>query len=191
MFLRYFSVLVIVFSYIEGLIFFVNNFTLLNIRKFHILLEVEYLFGYNKKSSHDCLIYQDLHEMRSNGQYDDNCEEWCNPKDGCGGFTVYRGTCYFKGTACRVLLEHNPGADLFLKFGNYLNYFEQILWYRSGTVNSKTVNSKFHLIRSYCEIFFYHLPNISCLKCAVNSNFYLIQRKILPTNDFELTIPNL
>ena len=26
-------------------------------------------------------------------------------------------------------------------------------WYRSGTVNSKTVNSKFHLIRSFCEIF--------------------------------------
>ena len=26
-------------------------------------------------------------------------------------------------------------------------------WYRSGTVNSNTVNSKFHLIRSFCEIF--------------------------------------
>ena len=25
--------------------------------------------------------------------------------------------------------------------------------YRSGTVNSNTVNSKFHLIRSFCEIF--------------------------------------
>ena len=36
--------------------------------------------------------------------------------------------------------------------------------YRSGTVNSNTVNSKFHLIRSYCEIFFYHFPNISRLK---------------------------
>ena len=24
-------------------------------------------------------------------------------------------------------------------------------WYRSGTVNSNTVNSKFHLIRSYCK----------------------------------------
>ena len=28
------------------------------------------------------------------------------------------------------------------------------LYYRSGTVNSNTVNSKFHLIRSYHEIFF-------------------------------------
>ena len=36
--------------------------------------------------------------------------------------------------------------------------------YRLGMVNSNTVNSKFHLIRSYCEIFFYHIPNISCLK---------------------------
>ena len=33
--------------------------------------------------------------------------------------------------------------------------------YSSGTVNSKMANSKFHLIRSYCEIFFYHFPNIS------------------------------
>ena len=35
-------------------------------------------------------------------------------------------------------------------------------WYRSGTVKSNTVNSNFHLIRSYCEIFFYHVPTISC-----------------------------
>ena len=63
--------------------------------------------------------------------------------------------------------------------------------YRSGTVNSNTVNSKFHLIRSYREILFYHFPNISCLKCTVNSNFHLIRSKTLPTNDFELTVPNL
>ena len=63
--------------------------------------------------------------------------------------------------------------------------------YRSGTVNSNTVNSKFHLIRSYYEIFFYHFSNISCLKCTVNSNFHLIRSKTLPTNDFELTVPNL
>ena len=66
-----------------------------------------------------------------------------------------------------------------------------ILCYRSGTVNSNTVNSKFHLIRSYCEIFFYNFPNISCLKYTVNSNFHLIRSKTLPTNDFELTVPNL
>ena len=63
--------------------------------------------------------------------------------------------------------------------------------YRSGMVNSNTVNSKFHLVRSYCEIFFYNFPNISCLKYTVNSNFYLIRSKTLPTNDFELTVPDL
>ena len=63
--------------------------------------------------------------------------------------------------------------------------------YRSGTVNSNTVNSKFHLIRSFCEMFSYHFPNISCLKCTVNSNFHLIRSKTLPTNDFELTVPDL
>ena len=65
------------------------------------------------------------------------------------------------------------------------------LGYRSGTVNSNMVNSKFHLIRSYCEIFSYHFPAISCLKCTVNSNFHLIRSKTLLTNDFELTVPNL
>ena len=50
----------------------------------------------------------------------------------------------------------------------------QLSLYRSGMVNSNTVNSKFHLIRSYYEIFFYHFPNIPCLKCTVNSNFHLI-----------------
>ena len=59
------------------------------------------------------------------------------------------------------------------------------------TVNSNTVNSKFHLIRSYCEIFFYNFPNIPCLKYTVNSNFHLIRSKTLPTNDFELTVPDL
>ena len=64
-------------------------------------------------------------------------------------------------------------------------------YYRSGTVNSNTVNSKFHLIRSYCEIFFYNFPNIPYLKYTVKSNFHLIRSKTLPTNDFELTVPDL
>ena len=34
-------------------------------------------------------------------------------------------------------------------------------------------------------------PIISSLKYTVNSNFYLIQNKTWPTNDFELTMPNL
>ena len=41
------------------------------------------------------------------------------------------------------------------------------------------------------KYFFYHFPNIPCLKCTVNSNFHLIRSKTLPTNDFELTVPDL
>ena len=41
--------------------------------------------------------------------------------------------------------------------------------YRSGTLNSNTVNSKFHLIRSFFQIFA-RFPIISCLKITVNSN---------------------
>ena len=67
----------------------------------------------------------------------------------------------------------------------------RLLWYRLGTVNSNTVNSNFHFIRSFCEMFSFHFPIISCLKCMVNSKFHLIRRKSLPTNDFELTVPDL
>ena len=75
----------------------------------------------------------------------------------------------------------------------WLNVTETLQWqhYRSGTVNSNTVNSKIHLIRSYCEKIFYNFPNISCLKYTVNSNFHLIRSKTLPANDFELTVPDL
>ena len=48
-------------------------------------------------------------------------------------------------------------------------HFETEENYRSGTVSSNTVNSKFYLIQSFflnlCQI-----PIISCLKCIVNSN---------------------
>ena len=50
---------------------------------------------------------------------------------------------------------------------------------------------RIRLIRSYCEIFVYNCPNISCLKYTVNSNFHLIRSKTLPPNDFELTVPDL
>ena len=63
--------------------------------------------------------------------------------------------------------------------------------YRSDTVNSNMVNSKFHFIQSFCDFSVKCFPIISCLKCTVNSNFHLFQRKSLPTNDFELTVPDL
>ena len=78
---------------------------------------------------------------------------------------------------------------IFMQLNNKLS--DITMQYRSGTVNSNTVNSKFHLIRSYCEIFVYNCPNISRLNYTVNSNFHLIRSKTLPTNDFELTVPDL
>ena len=63
--------------------------------------------------------------------------------------------------------------------------------YRSGTVNSNTVNSKFHLIQIFYEVSVNSFSIISCLKYTVNSNFHLIRSKTLPTNAFELTVPNL
>ena len=53
-----------------------------------------------------------------------------------------------------------------LKISHFPNHC-CLTYYRSGTVNSNTVNSKFHLIRSFFEIF---AIIISCLKCMVNSN---------------------
>ena len=63
--------------------------------------------------------------------------------------------------------------------------------YRSATVNLNMVNSKFHLIQSYCEIFVYNCPNISCIKYTVNLNFHLIRSKTLLMNDFKFTVPDL
>ena len=53
------------------------------------------------------------------------------------------------------------------------------------------VNSKFHLIRSYCEIFFYNFPNIPCFKINLIRILRLIRSKTLQMNDFELTVPDL
>ena len=54
--------------------------------------------------------------------------------------------------------------------------------YRSDTVNSNTVNSKFHFVRSFCEMFSYHF--------MFNFYFHLFQRKSLPMKDFELIVPD-
>ena len=63
--------------------------------------------------------------------------------------------------------------------------------YRSGTVNSNTVNSKLYLIQSFYEVSVNSFAIISCLKYTVNSNFHLIWGKTLPMNDFELTVLDL
>ena len=102
-----------------------------------------------------------------------------------GGSLSGRPPLYGKERAVCILLE------CFLVFHLHAVLVDFFVKYRSETVNSNTVNSKFHLIRSYCEIFFYNFPNIPCLKCTVNSNFHLIRSKTLPMNDFELTVPDL
>ena len=55
-----------------------------------------------------------------------------------------------------------------------IDYYH-IIQYRLGTVNSK-----FHFIQSFCEMFSHRY-----------SYFHLIRRKFLPTNDCELTVPDL
>ena len=45
-------------------------------------------------------------------------------------------------------------ADITYSAKSYCKHeLDLLMEYRSGTVNSKTVNSKFHLIRSFFEIF--------------------------------------
>ena len=65
------------------------------------------------------------------------------------------------------------------------------LYYSSDMVNSNMINSKFHFIQSFCEVFTKCFPIISCLKCTVNLYFYLFRKQFLSTNDFELTVPDL
>ena len=87
----------------------------------------------------------------------------------------------------------NPGSaiDLYSDSQSHVAGHDWMQAPRERKYRSGTVNSKFHLIRSCCEIFVYNCPNISCLKYTVNSKFHLIQSKTLPTNDFELTVPDL
>ena len=59
------------------------------------------------------------------------------------------------------------------------------IYYRLATVNSNTVNSKFHFIQSFFEVSVKYFPVISYLNFTVNSYFHLIGSKTLLTNDFE------
>ena len=67
----------------------------------------------------------------------------------------------------------------------------EILCYRSDTVYSNTVNSKFRSIQIFYKVSVNSFSIISCLNCTVHSNFHLIRNKSLATNDFELTVPDL
>ena len=73
----------------------------------------------------------------------------------------YEGECYFN----YYVLLLNKAEDQVMhnilrplrhtKIRRFLIAIIRLVWslYRSGTVNSNTVNSKFHLIRSFFEIF--------------------------------------
>ena len=71
---------------------------------------------YERRDFRDCLIYNDLGSLTSDGTYsNNNCMSWCNDHADCTGFSVYRGTCFFKGQGCQDDLTDNPYAVLFLK----------------------------------------------------------------------------
>ena len=66
-------------------------------------------------------------------------------------------------------------------YENKIEYLQREPVYRPGTVNSNTVNLKFHFIQIFYDFFVNSFPMISCLKCTVNSNFHLIGSETLPT----------
>ena len=51
----------------------------------------------------------------------------------------------------RVVVRKKIQYTKMWKYLKRLSHWSKTTEYRSGTVNSNTVNSKFHLIRSYCE----------------------------------------
>ena len=86
-----------------------------------------------------------------------------------------------------ICLALQTRCQLFLLVIHYLYLI-------TDTCNSNTVNLQYHFIGSFREMFSYHFPIVSCLKCTVNSidsYFHLLRRKSLPTNDFELTVQDL
>ena len=76
-------------------------------------------YDYKKYERTHCLVNNDLHSL---GSYDSTnhakCMEVCNNNDTCGGFTVFKETCFFKSHACRNDLGNSSSTVLFLKQGN-------------------------------------------------------------------------
>ena len=61
----------------------------------------------------------------------------------------------------------------------------------SGTGQTRLIWTRLIRSSAFFEVSVKCFPIISCLKCMVNSYFHLFRRKSLPTNDFELTVPDL
>ena len=75
-------------------------------------------FEYKKLPKSDCLVSMALHSMVSDGTPDhNNCMEWCNNNSSCGGFALYKSTCYFKGDSCKNDIGETSISDLYLKQG--------------------------------------------------------------------------
>ena len=75
-------------------------------------------FEYKKLTKNDCLVYKDLHSMRSGGTPDhNNCMEWCNNNSSCAAFVVYYSTCYFKNYSRENDIRKASRSDLYLKQG--------------------------------------------------------------------------
>ena len=152
------------------------------------------------------IVHQYFTEFITDLSASKNCTSWrkavyiYRPRAKFGDGNVFTGSRLFtRGGG--IYMHHEIGLMLRcipdIRPGTILHPIHQT-WhlalpscYRSGTVNSNTVNSKLHLIRFFYEVSGNIFPIISCLKCTANLNFHLIRSKTLPTNDFELTVPDL
>ena len=82
---------------------------------------------------------------------------------------------------------------LYLEFGVFRSIILTVLKVSGLCYTGQEWLIQTRLIRSSAqfEVTVNNFPNISSLKCTINSNFYLIRSKTLPTNDFELAVPDL
>ena len=77
-------------------------------------------YDYKKLENTECLVEDDLYSLGSDDATNySKCMEVCNGIDTCGGFTVYKETCFFKSHACRDDLTNSSGTVLFLRQGNF------------------------------------------------------------------------
>ena len=79
------------------------------------------------------MVNNDLHSMGSDGTSDhNNCKVWCNYNSNCGGFAVWRNTCFFKNNSCGNNINYAADANVYIKQGidvmslNYYNIFKWI-----------------------------------------------------------------
>ena len=62
----------------------------------------------------DCLYRKNIHKMNFNTDFE-KCKQWCIERYNCGGFTIFKKSCYFKNLACKYNLFNNEGRSTFVK----------------------------------------------------------------------------